>query len=167
MLVRGGGERATPRRKEEDFMLLRKLSDWPTSSWNPANELERIQRELGHLTRGFTREPMAGVFPLMNLTEDKDNYYVRAELPGIKGGDLEIQATGDSLTISGERKISEDANATYHRRERESGKFSRILTLPGEIDTDKVEATCVDGILTIRLPKAEASKPRQITVKSS
>jgi HSP20 family protein len=148
-------------------MLLRKLSDWPTSSWNPFNELERIQRELGYLTRGFTKEPMAGVFPLMNLTEDKDHYYVRAELPGIKGSDLEIQATGDSLTISGERKISQDGNATYHRREREAGKFSRILTLPGEIDTDKVEASCVDGILTIRLPKAEAAKPKQISVKSS
>lgn len=148
-------------------MLLRRITDWPTSSWNPFSELDRIQRELSTLSRGFMREPMAGVFPLMNLTEDKDNYYVRAELPGIKGSDLEIQATGDALTISGERKIPEDENATYHRRERESGKFSRILTLPGEIDANKVEASCVDGILTIRLPKAEASKPKQIQVKSS
>jgi HSP20 family protein len=147
-------------------MLLRRITDWPTS-WNPFSELERIQRELSSLTRGFTREPAAGVFPLMNLTEDKENYYVRAELPGIKGGDLEIHATADSLSITGERKISEDGAATYHRRERDAGKFSRILTLPGEIDTNKVEAACVDGILTIRLPKAESTKPKQITVKGS
>jgi HSP20 family protein len=147
-------------------MLLRRIADWPTS-WNPFSELERIQRELSSLTKGFTREPAAGVFPLMNLTEDKESYYVRAELPGIKGSDLEIHATGDSLSISGERKISEDGAATYHRRERDAGKFSRILTLPGEIDANKVEATCVDGILAIRLPKAESTKPKQITVKSS
>lgn len=148
-------------------MLLRRITDWPTPSWNPFSELERIQRELNTLTRGFGGAPMAGVFPLMNLTEDKDNYYVRAELPGIKGSDLEIQATGDSLTIAGERKIAEDGDATYHRREREAGKFSRILTLPGEIDTNKIEASCVEGVLTIRLPKAEASKPKQIQVKGA
>lgn len=148
-------------------MILRRLTDWPTAGWSPFRELDRIQRELGLLTRGLVREPVAGVFPLMNLTEDKENYYVRAELPGVKGGDLEIHATGDSLTISGERKIPEEENATFHRREREEGRFSRVVTLPGEIDTNRVEASCVDGVLKIVLPKAEASKPKQIQVKSS
>lgn len=148
-------------------MLLRRLSGLPTTGWNPFSELERIQRELGWLTRGLMREPVAGVFPLMNLTEDRENYYLRAELPGIKARDLEISATGDSLTVSGERKISpDDENVTFHRREREAGRFSRVVTLPGDIDTAKVEATCADGILTIVLPKAEASKPKQIRVKS-
>jgi HSP20 family protein len=149
-------------------MLLRRIAGLPTAGWNPFNELARIQRELGWLSRGLTREPAAGVFPLMNLTEDRDHYYLRAELPGIKAGDLEISATGDSLTISGERKISEeeDENVTFHRREREGGRFSRVITLPGDIDTGKVEAKCADGILTIVLPKAEASKPKQIQVKS-
>jgi HSP20 family protein len=150
------------------FMLLRRLTGLPTTGWNPFSELERIQRELGLLTRGLMREPTAGVFPLMNLSEDRDHYYLRAELPGIKAGDLEISATADSLTISGERKISEDdENVTFHRREREAGKFSRVITLPGDVDTAKVEANCADGVLTIVLPKAEASKPKQIRVKSS
>lgn len=149
-------------------MLLRRLTGLPTSGWNPFSELERIQRELGWLTRGLVREPAAGVFPLMNLGEDRDHYYLRAELPGIKAADLEISATPESLTISGERKISaEDEDATFHRREREGGKFSRVVTLPGEIDTGKVEASCADGILTIVMPKAAAAKPKQIHVKGS
>ena len=131
-----------------------------------------MQRQMDLLTRGlsrgFFREPGAGVFPLMNVTEDKDNYYIRSELPGIRSEDLEISVTGDSLTLSGERKIpTEDKDATYHRKEREAGKFSRIITLPGQIDTGKVEARCADGILTVVLPKAEAAKPRQITIKAS
>jgi HSP20 family protein len=104
----------------------------------------------------------------MNVTEDKDNYYVRAELPGLKADDLDISVTGDTLSISGERKISvEDEQAQYHRREREAGKFSRIVTLPAQMDTGKAEAHCTDGILTVVLPKAEAVKPRQIAVKAS
>jgi len=109
----------------------------------------------------------AGVFPLINLTEDKSNYYVRAELPGVKAGELDIQASANNLAISGERKIaSEDQSARYHRKEREAGKFSRMIGLPGEINPDKVEAKLENGILTIVVSKAEAAKPKQITVKS-
>jgi HSP20 family protein len=104
---------------------------------------------------------------LTNATEDKENYYVRAELPGLKAADLDIHVTGNSLSIAGERKIPEEKkNAKYHRRERESGTFSRMITLPGPINTAKVGATCVDGVLTVTLPKAAAAKPKQISVKS-
>ena len=114
----------------------------------------------------YQRE-QAGVFPLINLTEDKDNYYVRAELPGVKAGELDIQASANNLAISGERKIaSEDESAKYHRREREAGKFSRMIGLPGDINPDKVEAKLESGILTVVVAKAEAAKPKQITVKS-
>jgi HSP20 family protein len=106
----------------------------------------------------------AGVFPLINLTEDKDNYYVRAELPGVKGDELDIQVTGNNLAISGERKIAAQEDARYHRREREAGKFSRIIALPGEVDTDKVEASLENGILSIVVSKAEIAKPKQISV---
>jgi HSP20 family protein len=106
----------------------------------------------------------AGVFPLINLTEDKDNYYVRAELPGVKGDELDIQVTGNNLAISGERKIAAQEDARYHRREREAGKFSRIIALPGEVDTDKVEARLENGILSIVVSKAEIAKPKQISV---
>jgi HSP20 family protein len=150
-------------------MFLRRLTGWPTGEWTSAfSELDRLRRQMDWLTEGLSRGPAAGVFPLMNMTEDADNYYVRAELPGIKAGDLDISVTGDALSISGERKIpAEDKNARYHRREIEAGKFSRILSLPSQVDTGKVEARCADGILTVVLPKAEAAKPKQITVKVS
>jgi len=109
----------------------------------------------------------AGVYPLINLTEDKNNYYVRAELPGVKGDALDIQVTGKNLAISGERKIATvEEGARYHRREREAGTFSRMIGLPGEADTDKVEARLENGILTILVPKAEIAKPKQISISS-
>ena len=152
-------------------MIFRRVSNWP--AWNYRNqweEMESLRKQIGALIEGSSgklfSEPSAGVFPLMNVTEDNDNYYVRAELPGIKAGELEISVTGDSLTISGERKIPEEQeNAKYHRRERESGKFNRIVGLPSQVDTNKVEAGATDGILKVILPKSEAAKPKQITVK--
>jgi HSP20 family protein len=105
---------------------------------------------------------------LVNVTESSDNYYVRAELPGVNSGHIDISVTGTSLSISGERKIPpEDEKANYHRREREAGKFSRMISLPGQIDTSKVEARCTDGVLSVVLPKSEAAKPKQITIKTS
>ena len=154
-------------------MLFRNVPNGPTWGWtSPFQDLERMRRQMDLLTEGLTRgiwrEPAAGVFPLMNVTEDKDNYYVRAELPGLKADELEISVTGDTLSISGERKLAvENDKAQYHRREREAGKFSRIVSLPDQMDTAKVEAHCADGILTVVLPKAEAVKPKQITVKAS
>jgi HSP20 family protein len=119
------------------------------------------------ITGGIRRGAGAGVFPLVNVTEDGDRYYARAELPGIKGDEIDISITGNNLSISGERKIpAEEETANYHRREREAGKFSRIISLPGEVDAGKVEARVTDGILTVILPKAEAAKPKQISVKA-
>jgi HSP20 family protein len=113
------------------------------------------------------RRDSAGVFPLTNLTEDKNKYYIRAELPGVKGEELDIQVTGKNLAISGERKIAAaEEGARYHRREREAGSFSRMIGLPGEIDADNVEANLENGILTIAISKAEIAKPKQISVSS-
>jgi HSP20 family protein len=151
-------------------MVYRHLFNWPT--WGVRStfeDLERLRRriervfdEAGHRSRPTVS---AGVFPLVNVTEDKDNYFVRAELPGMTSEDLDIQVTAKNLTISGERSIAgEEEGAKYHRRERDAGKFSRILSLPSDIDTEKVDAKLTDGILTITVPKAEKSKPRQIAV---
>jgi HSP20 family protein len=154
-------------------MILRRISDLPSGMWrSPFEELERMRRDMDRLfedlTGGMFREPRAGVFPLVNVTEGSDNYYVRAELPGIKAEDLDISVTGNSLSIAGERRIrAEDEKANYHRREREAGKFNRVISLPAQVDTAKVEASCVDGILTVVLAKSEAAKPTQITVKTS
>jgi HSP20 family protein len=159
-------------KKEECLMIVRRLGGWPTWDVRSAfDDMERMRRQMDRLLEGLPgawREPAAGVFPLTNVTEDAESYYVRAELPGVKADALDISVTGNSLSISGERKIpSEDENARYHRREREAGRFSRMISLPGEIDSTKVDARCSDGILTIILPKAEKAKPRQITVKTA
>jgi HSP20 family protein len=154
-------------------MLTRALYHLP--GWGPRNpfaELDLLRRQLDQrfeeMLRGAPlRGPLAaGVFPLINLTQDPDNYRVRAELPGMKAEELDIQVLGRNLTISGERKIQSEAkDAKYHRRERESGKFSRILALPGDINADRVQAQLVAGVLTVTIPKSEAAKPKQIAVK--
>ena len=131
-----------------------------------------MRRQMDRLFEGLTgrllSEPTAGVFPLVNVTEANENYYVRAELPGVKAEDMDLSVTGTSLSISGERLIApEDEKANYHRREREAGKFSRMINLPGQIDASRVEARCADGVLTVVLPKSEAAKPKQITIKTS
>lgn len=154
-------------------MILRRISNWPRWDWRDSfEELERVRRQMDRLFEGLTgrflREPGAGVFPLINVTEGSDNYYVRAELPAVKADDLDISVTGSSLSIAGERKIAiEDETANYHRREREAGEFSRMINLPGQVNTSKVEARCVDGVLTVVLPKSEAAKPKQIDIKTS
>ncbi|MBF0397655.1 MAG: Hsp20/alpha crystallin family protein [Desulfobacterales bacterium] len=150
----------------------------PIIRWREPNYsgavLDQLQKEMNKLFQDFfgesvyhyaTRTSAAGVFPLINVTEDKEKIYVRAELPGINAEGLDITATGDSLSISGERKIvSEGDNVKYHRREREAGKFSRKFNLGKQIDSNKVEAKFIDGILTVVLPKSENSKPKQITI---
>jgi len=109
----------------------------------------------------------AGVFPPMNITQDNDNFYVRAEVPGISPKDLETSAMGLSVSISGKREIAkEDNRVSYHRKERAEGEFSRTVTLPAEFDTARVDATYKAGILTVTLPKAETAKPRQIVVNT-
>lgn len=150
-------------------MVYTRRFDFPAWGWRSAfEEVDRMKKDMDRLLGGLSGRyfpaSSAGVFPMLNLTEDKDRYYVRAELPGVSAEALEIHVTGKNLSISGERRISAE-NAKYHRRERESGKFSRIIGLPGNVDSDKVEARLTDGILTVIIPKAEAEKPRQIQVK--
>lgn len=140
-------------------------------SVSPFSEMERMRRQMDVLSsilfRGAERgrEASAGLFPLINLTEDKENYFIRAELPGMMAEDLDIQVVERRLALSGERKIlSEGEDVRYHRRERDAGKFSRMIDLPGEINSERIEAKMVNGLLTVVIPKAEAAKPRQITI---
>ena len=150
-------------------MIYRRILNVPR--WrvrSPFEELDRMRRQMNRLYEDVMvpgESAQAGVFPPVNLTEDKDNYYVRAELPGFNGDDLDIQVTSNNLAISGERKIASEEDAKYHRREREAGTFSRMIGLPGEVNTDKVDASLKNGILSIVVSKAEIAKPKQITVK--
>lgn len=152
-------------------MIYRRFYKVPSYGFrNAFEQLDRMRRQFDQLfgdAQGPSRGLFgAGVFPQINLTEDADKFYVRAELPGVKTDDLEMQATAKNLSIAGERKIeAENEGVHYHRREREAGKFSRIITMSTEIDPERIEAKLQNGILTIRVPKAEAVKPRQITIK--
>ena len=152
-------------------MMYRRFFNIPTWGFRrPSDELDRLRRHMNELYSALSGEaapmPTAGVFPLTNVTEDSNNYYIRAELPGMKSDDLNIQVTSDGISISGERKIPEEGSGVkYHRREREAGKFSRSINLPSEIDVNAVDASLTNGVLKITIPKAEIAKPRQITVK--
>lgn len=151
-------------------MIVRRMFTNPAWGWrSPFEELEEMRRRVERLGAALMGEGVdsraAGVYPLVNVTEDGDNYWLRAELPGVSVEDLDISVTGKSLAITGERRIAgEDESAKYHRKERESGSFSRMIDLPNLVDGEKVEAKLLNGVLTVRLPKAESAKPRQIKI---
>lgn len=136
---------------------------------SPFGDLAGMRNQLDSLFDAISGESGAelgaGVFPAVNITETKDDYFVRAELPGLKNDELQLDIKERTLTIAGERKIeTESDGAKYHRKEREAGKFSRAIVLPGEVDTGNVDAKLSEGILTVRISKSEKAKPRQIAV---
>ena len=138
---------------------------------DPFAEMGRLRSEMDKIFDAFAgRRGIAhtvGVFPALNVSEDANNLYVRAELPGVAPEDFEITTEENNLIIKGERKIApEGEKVSYHRREREAGRFRRIISLPSRVDADKVTAVCKNGVLTVTLPKAAEAKPRQIEVKS-
>jgi HSP20 family protein len=132
-------------------------------------DIERVRRDVFRLFDALEGErESAGVFPLLNVTQDADNFYVRAELPGVAASDLKVTTEKNQLTIKGARTFEREKDGvSYHRREREEGTFSRSVALPGPFDAERTSAHYVDGVLTVVLPKAEESKPRNITVKTS
>jgi len=132
-------------------------------------DFERMRQEMDELfnafSGGYPAEAGATVYPALNISEDTNNIYVRAEIPGVASADLDISVEGDTLAIKGERKACQvDEKVSFHRREIQCGRFSRAVTLPSRVDAGKVGAKAANGILTITLPKAEESKPRQIKV---
>jgi HSP20 family protein len=154
-------------------MIFKPVFNYPMWRFrSPFNELENMRQQMDRLMGALAPAPFregtrsAGVFPLVNLSEDRDAYFIRAELPGVQADALEIQAERSTISLSGERKIQTRGDKVrYHRREREAGTFSRVIGLPGEIDPDKVKASLENGILTVTVPKAERVKPRQIEIK--
>lgn len=135
------------------------------------SEFERLRQEVDQLFNSITggEEPFfSRVYPALNLSEDADHYYVRAELPGVKPESLDISVVEGRLLIRGERKESpEEREVYYHRKERETGFFRRSLNLPGKVASDKVSAHLKNGILTVVLPKPEEAKPRKIAVQTT
>ena len=108
---------------------------------------------------------MSGWTPVLDVFEDKDQFVVKAELPGMKQEDIQVSLHDATLTVSGERKGEQkDKDAGVYRSERYFGRFQRTIDLPNTVDQAKVTADYQDGILTIALPKTEAAKPKRISV---
>jgi HSP20 family protein len=106
----------------------------------------------------------AGAFPAVNVWEYGDELYAEAEMPGLKVEEIDVSVVAGDLTIRGKRGEEKSQGREYHRRERGTGEFTRVLRLPIEVDADKVAATLTDGVLLVKLPKAETAKPKKIKV---
>ena len=108
-----------------------------------------------------------GRLPAVDIAEDQDNYVINAELPGWKPQDIDITCEGDTIVLRGqmeEESEQSDGNTRWHRREMSRNSFERHITLPTSVQTDKAVADFENGILTLKLPKSEESKPKQIKV---
>jgi len=144
------------------------------SRWQPFspvwNQLHQLQDEMNRLVERWGTnggQAGAGTYPAVNVWEDAEALHVEAELPGLNLKDLEIHVTGNNqLTIKGERKPNVPEKSVWHRQERGFGQFVRVLTLPFDIDSNKVEARFENGVLMLNLAKHPAAKPRKITVKA-
>ena len=136
------------------------------SAWE---EMERVQREMNKILNNFSgdRPRNISAFPAMNAWTTDEEEVVTAALPGMSPEDVELTIVNDVLTLSGERKNQGPSEETrYHRRERVDGKFSRSIQLSFPVTSDSVNAHYENGILTVKLPRAEDDKPRKIAVKS-
>jgi HSP20 family protein len=137
---------------------------------DPVRHLLALQQELERFQRnpGLSLGPSGyGAFPPVNLFEGREGMIAIAELPGVESEALKVAGQGRTLTISGERRRETQTDSVgYHRRERPFGEFSRSLQLPENLDLTQAKASLAAGVLTIRIPKAESAKPRQISVES-
>jgi HSP20 family protein len=132
-------------------------------------EMNRMQQEMNKWFNVNYPQPKisTGAYPAMNIWADEESALITAEIPGVQKDNLEINVTGDTLTVSGERLLDDLPDGTrYHRQERKTGKFERSIQLPYTVDVNKVKATFKNGSLEVFLPRVEAEKPKKITVKS-
>ena len=111
-------------------------------------------------------QPRQRVFFPLDVKSEQDGYEISALLPGVDADDLNITIVNDTLTIQGEFKNGHEEDATYILRERPSGRFHRAINLPEPVDAGKVEASLANGVLTLRVPKAEEARPKTIKVNS-
>ncbi len=144
-------------------------------AWVPAaGPLAELQREMnrvfdsvfGRHFKPVGRIRSGYVYPPTNVRETDDAYTLECEVPGLEMADLEVYVTGNQLTVSGSRKRTiPEEEVTLHRHERDTGRFSRAVTLPSPVDSGGTEATLADGILAIRIPKTEEAKPKRVEVR--
>lgn len=148
------------------------------ATWDVFKEMDNLRREIDEAFRGAgMRRPFGPTFlspvtsrrfPLVNFGEDGGHIYMEALVPGVDPKDIELSVLRNTVTISGERKpFVEQEGQIVHRSELGSGKFSRTLELPADIDPNNISAQCKDGIMLITLAKAEHAKPKKIDIKVS
>ncbi|MEW6252308.1 MAG: Hsp20/alpha crystallin family protein [Planctomycetota bacterium] len=137
------------------------------------NPLARVRSEIEDVFERLFRDPwglsagaLTAVHPRLDVSETEDEVTVRAELPGIRAEDVNIEVTGNVLRLYGEKaEEREEHGRSFRYTERQYGSFSRTIELPAGVDADQVDATYKDGVLHIRMPKSPEAKPRRIEVK--
>jgi HSP20 family protein len=143
--------------------------------WDPAREIDSLQTEMNRLFSSFFETPnrpgnggsatTRRWIPAMDLVETGDHFVLKADLPGLGDNDVNVELERNVLTISGERKTEhEERHEGFYRLERAAGSFSRALTLPDGIDPEAVKASFDKGVLEVRIPKPEASKPKRVQI---
>lgn len=142
---------------------------YPTSVDSLFNDLARLTRDMGGTNGAWgvpasIRAAARGSYPALNIGASDDEVQVYAFAPGVDASSLDISVQRNVLTIAGERRLERQPNAEYYLSERISGAFRRVMSLPDDVDPDKVEASYRDGVLHIRLQRSEQGKPRQIQV---
>ena len=145
------------------------LSNWPSFGRlsDLRDEIDRLfDSPLTELTR--TAPLLSGWAPALDVYEEKDQFVVKAELPGMKKEDIEVSFHDGGLSISGERKSeTKHEDDEVYRAERFFGRFQRTVSLPTPVAVDKAKASYKDGVLTVTLPKTEEAKPKHIDVSVS
>ncbi len=141
--------------------------------WQPFSDMVTLRQAMDRLFEdSFVRPPRLaaaygdeGNLPI-DMYQTDDSIVVRASVPGVKPEEVEVTITGDTLTIKGETRAEEEVRKdSFFRQEISYGTFSRSVVLPSSLQTDKAEATFEHGVLTLTIPKAEATKPKQIKIK--
>lgn len=140
--------------------------------WDPFDELsslrERVNRLFSETMGGSESLPIRRWSPACDIQETESEVIITADLPGVSKEEVNVELVGDTLTLSGERKQeSEEKKNGYHRIERAYGKFQRSFTLATEVNHEAIAASFDKGVLTIRLPKSEKVKPKQIPINVS
>jgi HSP20 family protein len=135
------------------------------------NELTRFRNEMDNLFHSFFENKDWPIWehihwPAVDVADNDNEIIVKAEVPGCKADDIDISVHGNTLTISGEKKEEhQQKDKGYYHVERSYGSFRRDINLSAEIKADKIEASCKDGVLTLKLPKMESSKAVKVKVK--
>ena len=140
----------------------------PVMRWEPFRELDELQQRMGRLMESALTGTGAEALPWtppVDIEETEDAWLIEAELPGVERDDIHVEALDSDLVISGE--ITErERTGILRRKTRRVGRFEFRVTLPGVVDANAVEAALHDGVLTVRVPKSEQARRRQIEVKA-